>query len=179
MTRRGGRKRALNRERYDNGRTRPIKDEGPTPGMVREIIYGALRKATDPLLRSVIGRLTVEKFLTEHECAAGMRFAELAARYDSLKGFPRRFAKSPDYMGGYGASLREEPTEELIEQVSDRYNSAVRAMGTCSAAVVDVAVYDVEPSGHVRKQAVKWGLEQLARFFGLTEPANRNMEKGK
>lgn len=164
---RAGRKRLIGRERYDNGRTMP-EDNGPSPAMVRDIIHGAMRAAMDPLLRTEIGRMRLEKFIDDNECSAGMKFAEAAAAYDRMKGIPPRFARSPDYIGGYGKSLREEPDQRSIDAALSRYDGALRALGPAANAVIDIVVYDQLPVGELDRRMVKSGLARLAVYFGLT-----------
>ncbi len=139
-----------------------------SPGMIRQMVQTAHANARDPLLRTELGRLFLDKFIEAEECSAGTKLAEIVADYDHKKGIPPRSAKSPDYLGGYGKSLREEPDQKTIAKAEERYLSALRVLGASKDLVFNLVVYDVAPVGFDGKLKVKNGLCDLAKHLGLT-----------
>lgn len=171
-----GRKRLDGRARDSRGKTTP-EAEGIAPGIVREILYGAMREAQDPLLRTELGRLRLTGAINDAECSAGLAFAEVVATYDRLKGIPPRHIKGVTYMGSYGKSLREEPDARTIERAVSRYDAALQALDGLMIVIMNLVVYDRMANDEVARKQVKHGLAELAKHFGLTSSAKSDIRK--
>ena len=163
-----GRDRKSFRDRYPGGRIK-VEPMGYPPTLVRRMIDTAAKDASNPLLGSALGQLRLAGVITDIACSAGMRFCELVATYDRLKGLPPRHAKGASYQAGLGTSLRAPPTDAEVQRVESRYLSALEAMDGHRELVLGLCVYDRAPIGERETYFTRVGLEMLAVHFGLVK----------
>lgn len=176
------------RDRFPSGKLRP---ETASPGMIRTMIDRAKQAASDPLLRTEVGRLRLKDEITSQQAAAAMRYAAIVGAYDRVKGMPRRTLASPSYQSGYGGSQGADREDEeilaalaagadvtVLARGNDRLKATLRAqkryeaarlalVGVGSAAmraVEDVVIYDeIIVAG--RWSDLRAGLDALAKHF--------------
>lgn len=189
-----GRPRIEARERYACGKAKS-KPEVASPAMVRRIINEARRGAADPALGSVIGQLRLRDLIDTRQMSAGLRYAELCADYDRMKGIPRRSAASPSYQAGLrrtggndaedegivaellrnGGDVRELAKKNArlraLVRIVTAHEAAQKALLECGQPVWrlvrEVAIYDRTIDAWHRPQLIR-GLDALMAHFDLT-----------
>lgn len=178
---------------YPCGKSRP---EYAPPALVRRIVDQARKGAADPLLGTEVGRLRLDQVISDKQLAAAVRYAEVCADYDRLKGLPKRSAASPSYQaglrrGGGNDAEDEAIVRELLRNGGDlaavakgnrrvrrivraveRHDDAQRAVASCGMVVFKllrrVVIYD-EPCEWWRRPQLVRGLEALSKHFELTQ----------
>lgn len=129
-----GRSRDNTRDRYACGKLKPkAKPEIASPAVVQRILDMALRGATDPAIGSVLGRLRLADHITTKQMSAGMRYAEMCAEHDRIKGIPRRTAASPSYQAGVGRAGGGDAEDEAIIAELLRNGGNVRELAKSNA----------------------------------------------
>lgn len=189
-----GRNRDTTRARYACGKLKS-KPEFASPAMVRRILIEAKRGAADASLGSVLGQMRLLDQIDSRQMSAGMRYAELCASYDRMKGLPRRSAASPSYQeglrrtGGHdaedegivaellrnGGDVRElakrNARMRALVRVVISHDAAQKALLACGERawrlVREVAVYDNAIAAWDRPHLVR-GLQALLAHFDLT-----------
>lgn len=180
------------RERYACGKMKP---EVASPAEIRRIVEQAKKGAADARLGTVIGRLMLESKITRDQMVAAEHYAELCARYDRLKGMPRRSAASPSYQAGLRVSGSGDAEDEMIVaellrnggnvrmvakknarmraivRVVVAYDGAHGALKECGRRVFDLvqaAVLDDKPVESWLRPHLQRGLDALHAHFTLT-----------
>lgn len=124
---------------------------------------------------SEFGRMMLRGAITPAQYEAGRLYALLVDQFRIVKGYPPFHPRGIDLLGPGGRSVRE-PSQEIVQAVTDRYNAAFEACSEAGnraqRAVKDHAVLDRRVADFETRDLLKSGLDKLIAHFRLDE----NME---
>jgi hypothetical protein len=161
--------------RYPSGETRENKREDPRfPTLWRRIKDHGTKLGIHPYLGTVLGRLSLQRILLDHQVQAGFKFAEIVGTYDRLCSGARPYtAASPAYERGFGVAPVAGDggiavTERAAKAARGRYLRLMRCVPNAAAEslLIDVCIRDEEP-GPGRQGDLSALLSVLADRLGL------------
>ena len=153
-------------ERYPSGKLKPVEQQNLlAPTEVRRIIDMAKRKATDPILGTVLGWLRLHGELTDRQVSAATRYATLRGVHARVMGFPPRSAASPSYQVGYGEAGGPEDEAKIVRIVRE-YRRMCFLLSKANQQLLDrICIDDETLCGFERRRFVN-ALDTLAMHFG-------------
>lgn len=140
------------RLRYASGQPaqREVID-AESPTLIQRLKAEVLPIARDNRLASKLGIYHLRGLITETECEAGFRYAQVVGAYDRLKGTPRRTAKSQSYEFGFGGEtdlnleMLERMDPETASKIKDkrlrRLRKAEKAFNRVTATIPGLPIH--------------------------------------
>jgi hypothetical protein len=161
--------------RYASGKLREDAREDPRlPTLWRRIKDHGTKLGIHPYVGTVLGRLSLQGILLDHQVQAGFKFAEIVGAYDRLCSGARPYtAASPAYERGLGVSPFPADgsiagTERAAKAARRRYERLMRGVPNAAmeSLLVDVCIRNEEP-GPGRQGDLKALLSVLADRLGI------------
>lgn len=161
-----GRKRRDNVPRQPGGRIAYDRIEREAPPVAAIRFYSEAARKAKPIFAGPLGRLHFLGEFSAKDVAAADYYCRVRARYDAVKGIPRRTAASPAY-GAYVAGGGAEPDNKSIERAIRQWEALRDEMQQPAVNLLDrVIVCLEEPSWNERLILISV-FDRLARFAGL------------
>lgn len=139
----------------------------PAPALSQPHRRGA-KNPRDERLGYPLGRLWAKGDITELQHDAGVRFSGIVSAYLAIKGIPH-----PSLLGKTeGRSCRDDPPDDVIARIEERYEECMRALSETPAArwrVWALCINETyEPQDLTDLTWVMQGLDTITHTLGLT-----------
>lgn len=165
------------------GRPRKRGKREPNGRVARAYVSPKAQAAAQPHRRGVVaalrdreeagtefGRMMLRGSITPAQYEAGRLYALLVDQFRIVKGYPPFHPRGIDLLGPGGRSVSE-PSQEIVQAVTDRYNAAFEACSEAGnraqRAVKDHAVLDRRVADFETRDLLKSGLDKLIAHFRL------------
>ena len=160
-----GRKRKVAR-RLPNGRI--FEEPQSIPAVNRRVLELARRRALDPMLGSALGRMVLDRQITEVVFSAGCLYNELKRTVDAIMGFPPcARAQDIERMGGRSTEAGE-PSQRDIDAI-DKYDKARGVLTPQERSAIEwIVCDDRHPEGYAQRLYMTAGLTRLAMIWGMS-----------
>jgi len=176
-------KRKLIVSREPNGRPQRAvgEDREYPPAKIKRLRDAAMRRMEDPQWGTELGRLSLQKVITDEQYEAGKWWSKLAAQFHAaIEAFPVRSA-SVEFGRGGAKPDPDSPEGQRIakreaNQAEDFFAAhAILVQSGCETVVRRLCEQDEGPCGMGELLSVRRGLSVLADHRGLTNQRKANV----